>query len=32
MRSTSINFDCPQQYVEKVVGRMETKDKKGKKE
>ncbi|MBW2608012.1 MAG: DUF1992 domain-containing protein [Deltaproteobacteria bacterium] len=24
MRSSSINFDFPQQYVEKVVGRMET--------
>jgi len=28
MRSSSINFDFPQQYVEKVVGRMETKGKK----
>ncbi len=32
MRSASINFDCPQQYVEKVVGRMETKNSTGKKE
>jgi DnaJ-like protein len=28
MRSASINFDFPQQYVEKVAGRMETKGKK----
>jgi len=32
MRNASINFDCPQQYVEKVVGRMETKNSTGKKE
>ena len=32
MRSTSINFDFPQQYVEKAVGRMESKGSKGKKE
>ncbi len=32
MRNTSINFDFPQQYVEKVAGRMETKGKKGIKE
>ena len=31
MRSASINFDFPQQYVEKVAGRMETKGKKEKK-
>ena len=28
MRSASINFDFPQQYVEKVAGRLETKGKK----
>ena len=28
MRSAAINFDFPQQYVEKVAGRMETKGKK----
>ena len=32
MRSSSVNFDVPQQYVEKVVGRMESKSSKGKKE
>jgi hypothetical protein len=32
MRSVSINFDFPQQYVEKVVGRMESKNHKIKKE
>ena len=28
MRSSSVNFDFPQQYVEKVAGRLETKGKK----
>lgn len=28
MRNASINFDLPQQYVEKVAGRLETKSKK----
>jgi hypothetical protein len=28
MRSSSVNFDFPQQYVEKVAGRLETKIKK----
>ncbi|MBW2590344.1 MAG: DUF1992 domain-containing protein [Deltaproteobacteria bacterium] len=28
MRSASINFDFPQQYVEKIAGRLETKGKK----
>ena len=32
MRNASINFDFPQQYLEKVAGRMETKGKKGIKE
>ncbi len=32
MRSTSVNFDVPQQYVEKVAGRMEAKSSKNKKE
>lgn len=32
MRNTSINFDFPQQYVEKIAGHMETKGKKGIKE
>ncbi len=32
MRNTSINFDFPQQYLEKVAGRMETKGKKSMKE
>jgi len=32
MRSASVNFDVPQQYVEKVVGRIESKDLKCKKE
>ena len=32
MRSTSVNFDLPQQYVEKVAGRMESKSSKDKKE
>jgi len=32
MRSASANLDVPQQYVEKVVGRIESKDLKCKKE
>ena len=32
MRSASVNFDVPQQYVEKVVGHIESKDLKCKKE